>query len=145
MSLTKFKSDPTKATVGVWVEYPANKDGTIPRFRLARMNKQNRAYSKALRKSSEKFTADKGVLDFDAIPEKEAEDMLLNVFVTTILLGWENVQPEDDGKSIDFNENNAKLLLGDPAWVDLYDDLQAKAGNIARYRQEILEAEAKNS
>lgn len=141
----KFKTDPNAAREGVWFEYPANADGTVPAFKLARMSKHNKRYSAAMRKVSAKYENDSGIADFSALNEVEAEEMLLDVFLDTVLLDWRNVQPEDDGKPIAYSRDAAKTLLGSDEWIDLYSDLNDKARRAASFREKALTAQAKNS
>lgn len=141
MSIKSFKSSPDAAINGVWFEYPTNKDKTIPRFKLARMSKQNKEYAKLLR---QKIKPHQRSLELEIMSDDEQDAIFLEVFVDRILLGWEHIQPNDDGVEIDFNRENALKLLSDPEWQDLYDDLYAKAAKAAGFRGALDEAEAKN-
>lgn len=139
MSLkSKFKSDPSLAREGVTFKYEANSDGTVPEFKLARSHKQNKKYLKALRRIGEQ----KG--DIESLSDEEQQKLLLDVFCETVLLGWSNFQPEDDGKAVPFTPDTAKAILGSEEWVDLYDDLATKASDAANFRFKALQAQAKN-
>lgn len=146
MSLkSQFKTDTTAARDGVWINYSPNSDGTVPGFRLARMSKQNKRYTAKMRDATKAHEGDDGLVNFDNIPEAEAEALLLDVFVDTVLLEWRNVQPEDDGVVLEYSKENATKLLGSDDWADLYGDLSTKARKAATFRQKALEAQAKNS
>lgn len=140
----QFKTDANAARDGVWFEYTANSDGTIPAFKLARASKHNKKYITAMRKFSDKYQTDEGLPDFSSLDENEADKMLLDVFADTIILDWRNIQPNDDGVVLEFNRANVVALLGDEDWLDLYKDLEAKAKRAGNFRQKSLEAQAKN-
>lgn len=140
----KFKTDGTAARDGVWFDYVANSDGSVPGFKLARMSKQNKKYAAAMRKVSMRYEDDNGVADFTALNEGEAEAMLLDVFLDTVLLDWRNFQPDDNGVTMAFDRGNAKAILGSDEWSDLLDDLNSKARKAASFRQKALTVQAKN-
>lgn len=137
-----YKTDPVANETGVWVAYPANSDGTIPRFRLARQNvAANKKYGRELDRATKPYRRE---IELDTLDEKVSDDVMLHVFCTTILLEWEYVQPDDDGKNRDFTEENAKALLGDPQWAELYEDLQSRAKRAALFRIAQQEKAGKN-
>lgn len=145
MSLkTRFKTDAVAASGGVWVDYSAypNKDGSIPGFLLARVSKQNKRYQAAIRE----LTRD-AAIGANGLPDTSALDdsALVEIFVRTVLLDWRNFQPNDDGFPLPFTEENAKQILLDAGWTDLYDDLVEKAQSAGTFREKVTENEAKNS
>lgn len=145
MSLkNKFKTDSAAVAEGVWVEFEANEDGTIPGFKLGFASKQNKEYTKAMRKLSANYTDEMGVVSFDSLPEEQAEKLVLEVFADTILKDWRNIQPEDNGVELPFTRENAIALLGSPDWQALYDVLTAKSKKITNFQQRSLVAQAKN-
>lgn len=137
-----YRTSPDAARTGVWVEYPANKDKTIPRVKLARMSKVNRAYTKALNKATQPVSRE---IQLETLDEDKAEYIFLQVFLDTIMLDWENIQPDDDGKAIANGDKSAmRTMLADPEWQDWYDDLQEKAKKASLFRQAQLENDEKN-
>lgn len=147
MSLkSKFKTDINAANAGVWIDYPdaPNADGTIPGFKLARTSRHNKKYTKALRNVGKQYAGPDGRADFSKADEEAVERTLNEVFFNTVLLDWRNFQPQDDGKNAPFTPELARSVLGDEAWADLLADLQEKAADAARFREQQLEAEAKN-
>lgn len=146
MSLaSKFKTDATKVVDGVWFEFDPNKDGTVPRFRLARTSKQNKKYKKALRNYSKRFIDEDGkAIESNEENDTEAEQALLMIFCDAVLLEWENVQLNDDGVNFPFSQENAVKLLGSVEWGDLYDDLTKKAADASKFRAKLVAAETKN-
>lgn len=141
MSIKDFKTNPTAAVEGIWVEYSANADGSIPGFKIARMSRTNKNYLKALETITKPH---RRAIELDTIGTAKAEEISLSVFVKSILLDWRNIQPEDDGKNVDFNETNAKKLLGSAEYEDLLTDLTTRARSASDFRDEALGTETKN-
>jgi len=140
MSLaSRFKTDSKAANEGIWVEFEANDDGSIPKFKISRMSSQNKVYQKSARKHSKGLNSNGAVRN---ISDEQFDEMTLDIFVDSILLGWENVQPKDDGKEYLYTKENAKALLSDPNWVDLYDELANIANSKESFKKK--EEEAKN-
>lgn len=142
MSLrNKFLSDPKSNAEGIWFDYndAPNKDGTIPGVLLARQSVANPAYSKAISDISMQIEESGVVLtDEQDVAQSTA------IMADTIVKGWRNIQPEDDGKSLEYNRENVIALLSKPEWVDLRIDWRTKAANAANYRKKLLDNAAKN-
>lgn len=134
----QFATDKEKETEGVVVPYSANEDGSVPSFKIARMGKSNKKYTKAMERATRPYRRQ---VELGALSEEVSEKILLGVFVDTILLGWENVL-DRDGNKIPYNRDNAMKVMTD--LPDLYADLQAQASSAAQFREEQREAEAKN-
>lgn len=141
---SKFKTDVVAARDGVWFDYPMNSDGTTPRFKLARASKHNKKYVTAIRKVANALNMADGTVDLHSVDDTAAEKLLLDVFVDTVLLGWENFQPEDDGVVLPYSRDNALSVFGSDEWIDLFDDLDAKSKKATGYQTKVLEAAAKN-
>jgi len=139
MSIFKqFGTDKKLEQEGVLVEYPANEDGSIPSFRLARMCRSNKRYTRAVELATRPH---KQALKHETLKPEIAEEVFLDVFVGTILLSWDNIQ-DKNGKAVIFNKENAKDLL--KKLPDLYDDLQEKAKDISLFLEAEMEQEEKN-
>lgn len=139
MSIFKqFGTDKTKEIEGVLVEYPANEDGSIPSFKLARMCRSNKRYVKAVETATRPH---KRAGELGTIKPEVAEEIMLDVFVGTILLGWENLQ-DLEGKEIPYSKSKAKEIMVEIP--DLYDDLQKKANDINTFLKSEMEQEEKN-
>lgn len=129
-----FKTNNKLEKEGVTIDY-----GEAGKFVIARMGGENSAYAKYLRAKLKQY---KFQIDTDSLPADTERQILLDVFVKTVLLGWDGVTDEN-GKEIRFSEENAKKLLSDlPV---LFDDLRSKAQDYTNFRQEELKVEAKNS
>ncbi|HWT40490.1 MAG TPA: hypothetical protein VN081_04480, partial [Dongiaceae bacterium] len=107
---SKFKQDVSKANEGVWFDYPANADGSIPRVKLARFGRSNKRWLAAFREATKD-------LDTDNLSPEEDFQITVQVFCESVLQGWENMQPEDDGKPLDFTVGNAITFLSNPEWT----------------------------
>lgn len=139
MSLYKnFATNNDLENKGVELSYGINEDKTEIIFYVARAGKANKAYQKALEVT---FKPYRRSIQLGTMTEELASKLTLDVFATTILKGWENVQDEN-GKAMAFNKENAIKLLTD--LPELYDDLTEKANNVANFRDETLEEDAKN-
>ena len=120
MSIKKFKQDGGKANEGVWFDYPANADGSIPRVKLAREGRSNKKWLAVFRE----VTKD---LDTDNLSPEEDFGVGVEVFAKAVVLDWEHIQPNDDGVEL-ANDLGARIaLLSDPDWTDFYTDLKDKA------------------
>lgn len=136
MSLYKhFSTDVEVASV----KFPANADGTVPTFKLARMADTNVEYAKAIEKIGREHKLE---IDLDLLSEQIARPLMLKVFVQTVLRGWEHIT-DKDGKPLTFTEENAIKLLTD--LPDLYTVLKAKASQLSLFQtREVAEVTKKS-
>lgn len=146
MSLSnQFETDKQAEVDGVWVEYGANENGTIPGFKISRMSKANKKYTKALEKATRPH---RRAIELETMNNDLAERLFMQVFVDTVLLEWRNVPlsdvtgNKDDEGFATFNSENAMMLF--ERLNELYDDLQEKAKKASLFREETLEGEAGN-
>jgi hypothetical protein len=139
MSLyNQFETNKEAEIEGVEVQYGANADKTVPTFRISRMSKANKKYTKALERATRPH---RRAIELETMNNDLAERLFMGVFVDTVLLGWSNVQ-DREGKNIAFNKENALKLFTD--LPELYDDLQEKAKKASLFREEAIEEEAGN-
>jgi hypothetical protein len=134
----QFKTDAMKEQEGVLVKYGENDDKTVPAFRLLRRNATNQRYAKSLERETAPY---RRLIDLGTLDNKTAQKVFTRVFCTSVLIGWENVQDEE-GKIIPFNIENAIMLMD--KLPDLYEDLSQQSVKVALFRQDALEADAKN-
>lgn len=140
MSLFKlFGTNKSLEEEGIEVTYPANEDGTVPTFIVARMGKTNKAYSRELQRAMKPYRQQ---IKYDTLSNEQAEEVLLGVFIKSVLKGWRNVQNEK-GKDVEYTYENAKKLF--TQLPDLYEELQERAQSMATFRIEEREDVAKNS
>jgi hypothetical protein len=135
---SQFKTDPKAIADGVWFDYPANADGSIPRFKLARLSSVNPKYARLLK---EVQARNEGIDLSDAEREQQANAL----FVDASILAWENFQPDHDGENWPYSRENAILLVNNAAWRDLVDDLRLKALKANGFLAKQIEATTKNS
>lgn len=135
-----YKTDKTAEVEGtpIVLEDSPNDDGTYPTFLLARAGKGNEAYTKALDNATRPYRRQ---MELKTFKNDDAEKVMMDVFLATILKGWENVQDEH-GQPITFNRQAAKALMEE--YPDLYERLNVESGNRANYAAAVKEAEAKN-
>lgn len=139
MSIFKqFKMDESKEQNGAEVKYGANEDGTVPTFHILRSVGSNQRYAKTLAREVKPY---KRLIALEALDAATSEKIMLNVFVDSVLVGWENVQNQKN-ELIPFTRENSMSLM--KQLPDLYADLQAQANNAALFRAESLEGDAKN-
>lgn len=152
MSLrSKLRVDNEKANKGVKFtldQFP-NEDGTVPYFILASMSKHNIAYQQALRELGKdlldngKLKAD-NTLDFKKASIEEVSNLHDTAFVTNIVLGWGNLEPETAGVKVKYSKDKAVDILLNPDWSDLLELIQDYATSMDNYRIAELEKSAKN-
>lgn len=137
-----YKTDPTANTGGVWINHAKNSDGSQTRFKLSRMSQAlNKKFAKEIETRTRPYRRE---IELNTLDKDVNDEIMLDVFIASILLDWEHVQPDDDGNELSYSTENAKRLLGDPEWADLYDDLRERARDAANFRTAALESEAKN-
>jgi hypothetical protein len=134
----QFKTDTDKEQAGVPIQYGANDDGTIPTFNVRRRGPSNQQYAKALQRETEQYRRQ---IEMNMLDEMISRQIMLKVFVATILVSWDNVQGED-GKLIPYSKDNAMKLFN--ALPDLYNDLVEQSGKLSLFRVEVAEQDAKN-
>lgn len=146
MSLSKqYKTNDVKTMQGFPHQVGENADGSKIVFYLSRMAESNQRYSAALTKAT---APHKRKITLGTLPESQAKQITRDVFIATVLMGWENVllsdvtgDPKDTGFAT-FNKTNAERLF--ERLPDLYQELVGEASNIANFLQESLEVEVKN-
>ena len=139
MSLYKqFATDKNVERDGVVLSYGKNSKNKDINIRIARAGGANIRYAKLLeaaikpyRRQLQNETMDNGV----------AEDITMRVYAQSVVLGWEGVEDEN-GNDMEFTVENCMKLFKD--LPDLWADIQSQATRAALFRQDILEADAKN-
>ncbi len=139
MSLYKqFATDKNVERDGVVLSYGKNSKNKDINIRIARAGGANIRYTKLLeaaikpyRRQLQNETMDNGV----------AEDITMRVYAQSVVLGWEGVEDEN-GNDMEFTVENCMKLFKD--LPDLWADIQSQATRAALFRQDILEADAKN-
>lgn len=139
MSLySQFQTDKNVEKEGVVLEYGKTKDGRIISIRIARAGGANTRYSKLLEAATKPYRRQ---LQNETMDNDVAESLTQKVYAQAVVLGWENVE-DADGNPMEFNVDNCVKLFKD--LPDLWADIQNQATRAALFRQDILEADAKN-
>jgi len=155
---SKYKTNTKACNVGSWIEFndfPNNdaeyddkgnvtKAATIPAFKMARKSSHNAKYAKTMREVTKEVNTANGVKQLDELTEEESEQVELDVFVSTLLIEWRNFQPDEDGVNVDYSEEKAREIFGNPDWRDLRTTLSIMAGQAANYAYKKKEVEIKN-
>ena len=139
MSLYKqFATDKNVERDGVVLSYGKNSKNKNIEIRIARAGGANIRYTKLLeaaikpyRRQLQNETMDNGV----------AEDLTMRVYAQSVVLGWNGVE-DAEGEEMPFSVDNCVKLFKD--LPDLWADIQSQATRAALFRQDILEADAKN-
>jgi len=146
MSLrSQFGTNTAKETEGVVIQFGENDDKTIPGFHISRMSRANVRYTKAMEVATRPY---KRQIELGTLPNDTSERIFLDVFVRTVLRGWENVLLSDvtgnvkDTGFATFSEDNARKLFSN--LPELFEDLQQQAKSASLFKEEEMEADSKN-
>lgn len=134
----QFKTDADKEVQGVLIQFEANDDGSKPGFRVRRRGGRNQEYQKALDRQVEQY---KRQIEFKTLDEMVSRELLMRVFVDTVLVGWEHVQNESNEQIVYSKENALQLFRELP---DLYQILMAESAKIDLFKSEHIEQVTKN-
>ena len=139
MNLYKqFETNADLEKTGVVIEYGNNSDGKVISFRVARAGGRNTAYLSYL---ENKLKPHRRMIQMDTMDQKLFENIVMDAFATTVVLGWEGVE-DRKGNLLPYTPNNAMSLFND--LPDLYKDLQEQSTKVALFRNEVLEVDIKN-
>lgn len=137
MKLNQLKSDLTKEQDGVWVEYGGGLSFLIARIRNPKMKDAMQRYqAKAAR------TRRGAIKDTEIDTDKLLQE-LAPYMAKYVLLDWKNLD-DDIGKPIPYSSDKALEIFKDPAFEDILIFVLDASQDAALYRQQQLEAEAKN-
>lgn len=133
-----YKTSGSAEQTGVWVPLAG------ARFKLARMGGSNVKFQRALSAATRPHLRE---IQLGMADEKALEEIMLKVFIDTILLDWDGVEDPDSldepPASLPFNKDNAKRILSD--LPDLYNQLREQAQSFANFLASSVEVAAKNS
>lgn len=128
-----FETSADMEKSGVWLDF---KD--YGKIKIARAGGENFRYMKAFETA---FRPHRKLIEMGAFPEDEARDLLIDVYASTVVLGWEGLK-DKDGSDIKYSKADcAALLKRVPA---LFAFVQEKAGNFSNFRDGDIEDEVKN-
>lgn len=139
MNLYKmFKTDEHYEKEGIDLIYGDNSKGNQIRIKVARAGGANVKYAKALERRTKPYRRQ---IQNETIDPKFAEQLIMETFAESVILGWDGVEDEE-GNDMPFSfENCIKLFTDLP---DLWADVQAQSQKVALFRQEVREEDLKN-
>ncbi len=128
-----FERDEDMETKGIWQNF-----GPYGKFLIARAGGANARFLSMLSKTMEPYQRQ---IQKNMLPEDVANELLINVFARTVILGWEGVI-DKDGKAIEYSyEACVKLLTDLP---DFFIDMREEATRIQNFRSAEFEDDAGN-
>lgn len=141
-----FKTNRTLETEGVEIEVAINDhNGKAITIRVSRMTRMNKNYAKRLEAATRPHSAS---IANETLDNDLGYRLLQEVFVDTILLGWNNLPKseitgdEADSELVEYTRENALKLFED--MPDLYDDWEKRAKSAANFRDAEREGNAGN-
>ncbi|MES2180722.1 MAG: hypothetical protein V4493_01310 [Pseudomonadota bacterium] len=130
--------DQSKELNGVPIQFEANDDGTVPTFIIARMGETNKPYMKAIELAQKPYMRQ---IQLKTMNKELHEKIIREVFATTIIKDWSNIQDEN-GNGLVYSKDNAVKILTD--LPELYTQLFNFAMSADAFKKEELEESAKN-
>jgi len=128
-----FSTDKAKEEEGIWLDY--GEDGSI---HVSRAGGSNKKFAKMLelRARPYKRRIDKGTFEEDV-----ANQLMIEVFADTIILGWKDIK-DKDGNEMEYTRDNViKLFLDLP---ELFADVSEQATAMGNFRFDEVEEASKN-
>lgn len=100
-----------------------------PRFRVLRANPANRKYKSVFNAKTRPYAQ---ALQRGALSEEKSDEILMDVFFETVVLGWENVTNQA-GEPLDFNRANFMWLM--KQLPDLWTAIRQESSNIENFQE----------
>lgn len=122
----------------ITIKFKANDDGSIPSFKITRASRSNTLWAKTFESKTRPF---KNEIADGTIVESEANRINIEIFVTAILQGWDNIQDET-GKLITYSYDNAIKLFTD--LPDLFAKLSFESAKMDNFLAANLKVDTKN-
>ena len=139
-----FITDPKMEKDGIVIDYD------LSQFRIARAGGANKSFIKAVEARTRPY---RRAIKNDMFPLDRLEDLMIEVFVDTILLGWGSKEfgagkigirgPDRVIVPLEYSKVNALSYFRDRR--DLFKDLFDQAESAGNFRLEEVEEEAKKS
>ncbi len=134
----RYKNDENVEKTGVRLELGPNSKGLMMAMQVARAGGTNTSHTKAAERHLKPYRRQ---LQSETMERKLLERKMMEIFVDGCLLGWENIEDENE-QPLTFTRDNAIKLFTD--LPDLYDEVVKHAGDATLFRQVVEEADAKN-
>lgn len=131
---SKFENDSTLEQGGITLDL-----GQAGKFVIARAGGANKSFAKKFHQLTKPI---RRAIQTESVDEKTSLDILIDVYVETILIGWEGVT-DREGKPFPFSKVNAKKLFSD--LPDLFAEIRRHSEDETLFRAIVMEEDAKNS
>lgn len=139
MNLYKqFETNSQCEVDGLFLHLGPNSKGKEIKFKLARAGGKNVAYGKAMERHTKPV---RQLISLNLITPDKAASIMRQVFIESVLKGWENVE-DRDGNELPFTPENAEKLFID--LPDLFATLDEYSKEAAVFRDNEVKADAKN-
>lgn len=144
----QFKTSKTSEENGILVRFTKNDDGTVPSFRIGRQHRNNKLWAKTFEAKTRPYRDE---IDNKTLSDEEARNLNIEVFIDSLLFGWENVQmPEVEGvvferdakKNLIFNKSNAIALF--TLLPELFESLTEKSSEMTNFLEANIKESEKN-
>lgn len=141
-----FKTDIKSASEGIEIKLNQfkNEDETVPTFKIAIKSAQNKKWLERARKVNSTLIAKYGVTNPEDLTAEQDREADVQLFVETILLGWENFEPDEDNVKLPYNKENAMKIFNDMQWHFLYQRLNTESSKQENFSFKMLDKIAKN-
>lgn len=116
-------------TNGVKIEYGENTDGTKETFIIARATARNDKFMKVSESVMKPYEKK---MKKNELPIHKIRELNIEIFVNSLLIGWENIYTED-GILWEYSISNARKLM--EMLPDLYDDLLSQCHDIETFKE----------
>ena len=133
-----FETDPQLEQEGIKLHYGFTNDGRPVKIRVARAGGANKRFAKILEEESEPY---RRAIETGQMDGRVADEVMQRVYARAIVLGWENVEDEND-EPMECTFDNVMKLFND--LPDLWHDLRTQAGKNALYRKNATKADSGN-
>jgi hypothetical protein len=128
-----FETDKKKEKEGVWLDF-----GVYGKFLVARAGGSNKVFAKQMELRSRPY---KARMDKNTLDESEASKLMIEIFVDTIILGWEGVYNRA-GELIEYTRQNAIQVFTD--LPDLFQSITEQSMEMSNYLVGQTEEDSKN-
>lgn len=139
---TNYKTDKTLEIQGIFFEAGELDEGGVKkpiRFKIARAGGANSNFTKAMERETKPY---KRAIQTKTLSNDQANVLYQRAFVSSVLLGWENVR-DANNQDLPFTFDNAMSLFND--LPDLFNDLREAASDASLFREDELEHDLGNS
>lgn len=135
----RFKTDrELEKNSGILLNFGPNSKGKDFCIRVLRAGGANHAYEKRREVVTKPYRRQ---IQNDQMDTATLKELLKEIYVSNIVIGWENAEDED-GNDLVFNKENVEKLFAD--LPDIWDEVFEQAQKAALFRAHIMEEDAKN-